>query len=174
MTRRLAYRHHSASRGSSLMETALLLPVLFLLLVGMVELARISYTYYTLQKMLTMVASYLGTRQGVNFCDEADLTVTQAKSFALTGTNEGTNTPLVPNLDTAGIRVRAERVAVDSGDLGECDCSAQGCDLASGGRAPDYVTVSLTDGYTVRVALPFINLEPIILRPQVRMPYGGT
>ena len=174
MTRRVRVLQRTTRRGSSLIEAALLLPVLFLLLLGMVELARVSYTYYTLQKMLTTVASYLGSRQGVNFCDETDSTVSQAKAFALTGTNESTNTPLVPNLDAAGIRVRAERVAADSGDVGDCDCSANGCDLASGGRAPDYVTVSLTDGYTVRVALPFINLEPIILRPQVRMPYGGT
>jgi len=161
-------------RGSSLIESAMLLPLLFLLLFGMVELARISYTYYALNKMLTTVASYVGSRQAVNFCDEADLTVTFAKTFAITGGNDATAAPLVPNIEASSIRVGIERYDVASDSIAACECSATGCDLAQGGAAPGYVVVSLTDGYPVRLAVPFVNFEPIVLRPQVRMPYRGT
>src|SRR5690349_17905832 len=59
-------------RGSIALETALYLPILFLLLFGTVELAKITYTYYTLQKIMASVARYAGTQQGVNFCDAGD------------------------------------------------------------------------------------------------------
>ena len=45
MTRRLA------QRGNSLLEAVLFLPILMLLLWGLIEFGRITYTFYTLHKM---------------------------------------------------------------------------------------------------------------------------
>jgi hypothetical protein len=159
-------------RGSSLIEAVLVLPVLFFLFVAMAEMARVTYTYVMIQKILTNLAKDVGTRQGVNFCAE-DANVTSAINWALTGSTEGGSDPLVPNLTADNILIWIERVDT-AGELGECECSSTGCDAAAAGRSPDFVVVSLADGYTVRLAVPFVNFEPFILRPQVRMPYRGT
>jgi hypothetical protein len=91
------------------METVLYLPVLAMLLWGMVELARITYTYYTLQKILYTLARLVGTQQGVNFCDSGDEQVKAAKNFALTGSSDGSTDSLVPNLTIDEIAIRIER-----------------------------------------------------------------
>ena len=41
-----------AQRGNSLLEAVLFLPILMLLLWGLIEFGRITYTFYTLHKML--------------------------------------------------------------------------------------------------------------------------
>ena len=56
-------------RSSNLLEAGMWLPIMVLLLYGTVELARVSYTYYTLHKMLYTLARLVGTQQGVNFCE---------------------------------------------------------------------------------------------------------
>jgi len=53
-------------RGGALLETALLLPIILMLLMGTVELARVTYTYYMLERLMYTVARYVGTQQGVN------------------------------------------------------------------------------------------------------------
>ena len=49
-----------------------------------------------------------------------------------------------------------------------------GCDTANGGGSPDFVVVSIPNGYEVNPRIPFLTLDPILLRPMVRVPYGGT
>jgi hypothetical protein len=161
-------------RGSTIMETVLYLPVLAMLLWGMVELARITYTYYTLQKILYTLARLVGTQQGVNFCDSGDEQVKAAKNFALTGSSDGSTDSLVPNLTIDEIAIRIERYNNDSGEMQECDCSITGCDAAAGGGSPDYLVVYLTGGYSVRPVIPFMSFTAFALRPMVRVPYGGT
>jgi len=161
-------------RGSTMVEAILFVPVLVLLLMGVVELGRLAYTYYTLQKMLYNLARYLGTQQGVNFCDAADATVEAAKNYALTGTTDGTADPFVPNLTSDRIQIRIERYNPDTQALELCDCSATGCDPSAGGLAPESIVVSITEGYPIRLRFPHLILDPIPLRPQVRVPYGGT
>ncbi len=77
-------------RGSAALETVMVLPFLLVLLLGTVEIAKITYTYYTLHKMLYSLARYLGTQQGTNFCDPSDPNIVAAKNFALTGTTRPT------------------------------------------------------------------------------------
>ncbi|MBL0159644.1 MAG: pilus assembly protein [Bryobacterales bacterium] len=48
--------------GGVLLETALWMPFLILLLMGTVELSRVTYTYYTLKKILYTVARTAGTQ----------------------------------------------------------------------------------------------------------------
>lgn len=161
-------------RGSFLLETAMYLPVLFVLLFGMIEIAKITYTYYTLQKTLMTVARYLGTQQGVNFCDDADAIVQQAKQFAVTGSSEGGTDSLVRNLSIDQIQVRIERVTAGTDEIGVCECSVTGCDTGNGGASPDFIVVSIPEGYPFQLSIPQVPIDPIMLRPRVRMPFQGT
>ncbi len=162
--------------GAILLETALWTPVLILLLMGTVELSRVTYTYYTLKKILYTVARTAGTQQGINFCDDTDAQMAAIKASAVTGTADGTGDPLLRNLTADLITVRIERYSADSGTLAECACeaSATGCDTAQGARGPDYLVVTVPDGYPVTLRLPGLANDPIPLRPHVRLPFGGT
>jgi Flp pilus assembly protein TadG len=163
-------------RGSALIETALFTPLLILLLVGMTELGRIAYTHYTLQKAMYTLARYVGTQQGVNFCAGDDATVVAAKNYALTGSLEAGSVPILPNLTADMLQVRIERYNPQTAELAECECAASltGCDTAGGARGPDFIVVSLADGYPVTPAIPYLASQTISLRPVVRVPYGGT
>ena len=72
------------------------------------------------------------------------------------------------------IDVRAERYDAVTGNLDQCVCSSVGCDASSGGQPPDFIVVSMPDGYPFAPHIPFIPTDPILLRPMVRVPYGGT
>ena len=161
-------------RGNTLIEAALFLPILITLLVSIEQLGKLTYTYYTLKKTLYTAARYIGTQQGVNFCDPADPTIVAGLEFALTGTSDGSGNPLVTGLTLDMLLVTAQRVNPIDQTLGQCDCSNSGCDLAAGGTAPDYIVVSIPDGFTMTPIIPFLTLQPILLKPQVKVPYTGT
>lgn len=161
--------------GSSLVEAALLIPVLAMLLFGTIELARIGWTYFTIEKMFSQIARDAGTQQGINFCDTADPQLLNILNYATTATEDGSGTPILPNLTATNISVRIERIDSTSGTLGECDCSITGCDLSAGGRSPDFIVIYMPDGYTVSPRIPFMAaITPFLLRPHLRMPFGGT
>ena len=161
-------------RGNAMLEMAMWVPLLVLLLVGMSELARITYVYYTLQKTMYTIARYVGTQQGVNFCADSDSLVAAAKNFAIGGTTDSTTSTILANLTPDMVQVRIERYSADTQDLSECDCSITGCDLASGGRSPDFIVVSIPDGYSVRPTIPYLVTEPILFKPRIRVPFGGS
>jgi len=160
--------------GSALLETVLVLPILLGLLAGTVDLARITYTYYTLEKVMYNLARYLGTQQGVNFCSGQDPSVQAALNYALTGSTDTAENPIVPGLEPGMFQVRLERYSAAAGQLAVCDCSASGCDAGQGGLPPGYIVVSLADGYTVRPLFWGFAVDPFPLRPTVRVPYEGT
>jgi hypothetical protein len=159
--------------GQAFVEAALFIPILLLLLIGMIELAKVVVAYFSLQKAMYSIARYAGTSQGANFCDDADAVITQVKNVVLTGTPEGEGDALIQGLTASQIQVRLERFAPDSGDLAECACSIDGCDTAAGGRSPDFIVVSLPNGYQVRPVFPLFQVDPIPLRPRIRVPVGG-
>jgi hypothetical protein len=161
-------------RGGALLETAIFLPIVLALLIGTVELARVTYTYYMLQKMMLNLARYLGTQQGVNFCDSQDATVQAAINYALTGATASSDNPIIPGLTPAMFQVSTERFDPNGQQLGACECSAAGCDAAQGGLPPGFIVVSLADGYPVRPLFWGFTAELFPLRPSVRVPYGGT
>jgi hypothetical protein len=167
-------RRKQRQSGASLLETAMFLPILLLLLVGMIELAKVVIVYFSLQKTMYSIARYAGTAQGANFCDDNDTVVTQIKNVVLTGTPEGEGTPLINGLTAAQVQIRVERYAPDSGDLNQCVCSIDGCDSGAGALPPDFIVVSLPDGYQVRPVFPILQVDPFLLRPRVRLPFGGT
>jgi len=162
------------ARGSTTVETILFLPLLLLLLMGAFELGRLTYTYYSLYKTLYTLARYAGAAQGANFCDPEDATLQAAKNFVLTGSEDGSGQALLAGLTPDRVEIRIERYNADSGELEPCACAVPGCDTANGGLAPDYLVVSVPDGYAVQLRIPYLALSPIPLKPQVRVPYGGT
>jgi hypothetical protein len=167
-------RARSPIRGAVLVESVLILPILLALLIGTVELARVTYTYYMLEKIMFNFARFIGTQQGVNFCDPNDATVQSAIMYAITGTPDGSGTALLPGLQADMFQVNAERIDSNSGSVVACDCSAVGCDAQQGGQPPSYIVVSLVDGYTVHPLFWGFSVDPFPLRPSVRVPYGGT
>ncbi|MEZ5398340.1 MAG: pilus assembly protein [Bryobacteraceae bacterium] len=167
-------RARHARTASALVETALWVPILVSFLFGTVELARVSYTYFTLHKMLYTVASYLSTQPGVNFCNDSDATIEEAKNLALFGgIDAAAQQPIIQGLAADQITVGVERYDPESETLAQCDCSETGCDIAAGGLAPNYIVVSIPEGFPIRLALPGLNNDPIPLRPRIRMPYAG-
>ncbi len=160
--------------GNTVLEAALFIPILVTLLVSVEQLGKLTYTYYSIKKALYSAARYIGTQQGVNFCDAGDPSILAGLNFALTGTTDGSANPLVTGLTADMLLVSIERYSATDQTLGACDCSATGCDTAAGGTAPDFIVVSIPDGYAMRPIIPFLTLDPILLKPQVKVPFTGT
>src|SRR6266571_1732021 len=118
-------------RGASVLEIALFVPILVTLLVGMIQIGKITYVYYTLRKTLYTMGRFVSVQQGVNFCDDGDLTILAAKNFALNGlsSDDGTD-PILPALTTDMVSVSIERIDPSSGAPVACDCSVTGSDPA--------------------------------------------
>jgi hypothetical protein len=160
-------------KGNAMIETAMFVPLFILLLVGTVELARVSWIYFQAQKTLYNLGRLLGTRQGANLCDSADAEVVSARNFALTGSSEG-GEPLIRGLTADVISVRLERQEANSESATECACSLEGCDTGQGGRGPDFIVVSVPEGFPVPVSIPYLLPQTITMRLSVRVPYGGS
>jgi len=99
--------------GSSIVELAIVFPILLILFVGTAELGRMFYTYTTLSKATSVGARYLSTsRNYVNgtaqqITDEKtkaqNLVVCGIKSAAATAC--ANQTPVVPGLTTANVLI---------------------------------------------------------------------
>ena len=167
-------RSKRTSSGAAILEAVLFLPIMFMLLWGMIDLARIGIVYYELHKMMYTIARYAGTAQGVNFCDDADATIATAKNLGLRASIDESAALILPALTADLVTVRVEKVDPDSQAVTVCDCNNSGCDATAGARGPDYLVVSIPDGYSVRSNIPFVPSETFLLRPKVRVPFGGT
>jgi hypothetical protein len=157
-----------------LMETAMYIPLLLLLTMGTFEFARITYIYYNLKKTLYTIARYVGTQRGVNFCADDDPILAGAINFALTGNTETSSPSIIPDLSAGMIQIRIQRYdPTGSAPFSDCPCSSTGCDISAGGRPPDFVVVSIHEGYRVQLRIPLLQMDPIPLRPEIRLPVGG-
>jgi hypothetical protein len=156
----------SRERGSTALEAGLFIPVLLLLLIGMAQIARVTYVYYTLQRTLYAVARQVATSQGADFCDAADAVIAAAKNFALTGTSDGSAESFLPGLQADMIEVAMERLDPATAELGASTSCESG--------APDYIVVSIPNGYMIQPRIPYVLSDAIPLRPHVRVRYGGT
>jgi Flp pilus assembly protein TadG len=156
-------------RGNVILESAMLIPVMVLLLVGMAQIAKITYLYVTLKKTVYSVAAYLSTQQGVNFCDTGDPLIAAAINFGLTGTTDNSLPVFVGGLTPEMISVTPQRI--DGTDY------ASGCvgSPSFAGTRPDFITVSIPNGFLVQLRIPLLPAtDPIPLKPSVQVPYGGT
>ncbi|MCX6623964.1 MAG: pilus assembly protein [Acidobacteria bacterium] len=160
--------------GSTILETVMFLPVVVMLLWGMVELGRLAYTYYSLQKTLYAIARMLATQPGVNYCDAGDPAVLAAKNYAITGSADGSTNSFIAALTADMIQVQAEKVDPATGQLGDCACSVTGCDAAAGGNGPDFLVVTIPSGYVMQPRIPFVRLDAIPLKPRVLLPVSAN
>ena len=163
----------SNRRGNAMIETALFIPLFIILLMGTAEIARVTYVYYSAHKALYSIARMIGTRNGASLCDPGDPEIVSIKNFALTGNSEGGDA-IITGLTPEIVQVRVERQEAGSDILGECECSITGCDTSQGGRPPDFVVVSVPDGFSVNVTLPYLLQEVIVFRPTIRVPHGAA
>jgi TadE-like protein len=167
-------RFLGSRKGNTIIETALFLPVLLVFLMGMEQIGKVTYLYYSLKKAEYTVARYVGTQQGVNFCaGQSDPAIAAGINLALTGTTDGT-APLIINGLTADMFVVTPEKVDSTGALTTCSCDVTGCDESAGGGSPDFIIVSMPSGYPVQPIIPFMTLQSIPLIPSVKVPYGGT
>lgn len=90
--------------GSSIVELAIVFPILLILFVGTAELGRLFYTYTTLAKATKVGARYLSTSREANSSVAADRNAATlaAQSLVVCGnTNCANQTPIVPGLSPA-------------------------------------------------------------------------
>ena len=159
-------------RGNMVLEAVLFLPIMFLLIVGMLRIGEITYLYYTLKKALYASAQFLATQQGVDFCSDSTGLILAAKNFGLTGTTDGSQDSFLPALTPDLIDISTECYDSSTQAVGPCTLSCDGS--TAGVVQPDYIVISIPDGYTIRPRLPYILSDEIPLRPFVRVPFGGT
>jgi hypothetical protein len=159
--------------GSVAIELAMWLPVVFLLIGGLIQFGKITYIYYSLQKTMHTIASYLAVQNGVNFCpDASDPTIAAAIQFGLTGTTDGSGTVAITGLTADMITVTTQ--CIDPVTLTAGDCAVSGCDTPVGAQRPDFITVSMPNGYIIQPRIPYILVDPIPLKPKAVMAYGGA
>ena len=154
---------------------------MILIIAGALQLARVYYTYHTLEAALRGGARLLSGATNVNYClGGSDPIITAAKNFTVYGNLQGGTTPVVQNPACDGpclqelIQVQGERLS--SGIVQPCPCgtgTADDCDTSMGGRAPDFVVVNLGAGYPLQFPFAYLSLAPPALKVSVRMPVTG-
>lgn len=162
-------------RGQAAAELAFMIPLLLMMLFGTFQLARVFYVYHTLQKAMRGGAGLLARSGNINYCDAADPAILDAKNFIVYGNLQGTGEAVVRGLTPDLIQIFPERVAAGTSAVSECLCGEEdSCDLSAGGRAPDYVTLSLGSGFPLELPFPGSAFSTINLRVSVRMPVTGS
>ena len=145
------------------------MPFLMLLITGLITFGQITYINYVLQKIVYTAARSIAAGQNLNLCDPADPIVAAALANAVN--DPSTGLPLVQSL-TGDMLVFTTRCYDATGALGACDVS--GCTGLTGAGRPDFVTVSIPDGYSIPMRIPYIQLNPVLLRPSITVPFAGT
>lgn len=96
-------------RGSSIVELAIVFPILLILFVGVAELGRLFYTYTTLAKATKMGARFLTTEKDAESTDDTTKTNVKARAARLVvcGYEDScANRPsLLPGLTTSNVLV---------------------------------------------------------------------
>ena len=160
------------------MELVFQIPLMLMLLFGGVQIGRVFYTYHMLQTAIRGGAGLLSRSLNVDYC-AADFSFADARAdarnFIVYGNIQGAGNPVIPGLTPDMIQILPERQPAGTTNLNQCVCGADvdSCDLTSGGRAPDFVTVNLLSGYPLAIPFPFINLGSVTLHVSVRMPVTG-
>src|SRR5687767_4478990 len=92
--------------GSSIIELAIVFPILLVLFVGVADLGRLFYTYTTLAKATKVGARYLSTSRNVvkGDADEIAAAKAEARSLVVCGSLDCTDKPpIVAGLTTAQV-----------------------------------------------------------------------
>jgi hypothetical protein len=113
LPQKLIWRSEKREEGSSIIEMAIIFPILLILFVGTAELGRLFYTYTTLAKATKVGARYLSTRSKVTKGTATEITNEKiwAKNLVVCGipsaaANACTNqTSIVPGLTVANVNI---------------------------------------------------------------------
>jgi Flp pilus assembly protein TadG len=99
----------SDERGSSIVELAIVFPILLLLFVGVAEIGRLFYTYTTLAKATKMGARFLTTEKDAESTNTSTIAATKlrAQRLVVCGFEDScTNRPsILPGLTTSNVTV---------------------------------------------------------------------
>ena len=165
-------RRRSCS-GNMILESALWIPVLIMLILFAEQFGRITYTYYSLRNSLYSAGQYLSTQNGVNFCDlTGDPFIQAAINFGVTGTADASQPPLISNLTPSMVSVNIE--CVDPANPAVPGFCTAPCGGLGPGPHPDYLVVNIPTGYPVTPLMLYLTLQPVLLSPQVTVPFRGT
>jgi len=152
-----------------------------LFMFGAYQLARVFYTYHTLQKAFRGGAGMLARESGVDFCALDATTLANVQNFVVYGNFTPGETPVVQGLTTDMVNIAIERIPTGSTSPGACPCDAGGasgdpdsCDILNGGRAPDFVVVDIPGGFPMSVLFPFVNLGTGVINLQVSVRMAVT
>jgi len=144
-------KDQTSERGQSLLEFAMVLPLLLLIALGVVEFGRAYYQYNTLTKAVREGARYMSMH--AYDTDELD----RAKNMTVFGNREGTGNPCLPGLGVGNIVVTPRNPSSGTGPT----------------NPPRWVKVSIS-GYTFQPL--FTRVVPIsnfAFNPSVEMRYVG-
>ncbi len=144
-------RKTSVERGQSLVEFAMVLPLLLLIALGVVEFGRAYYQYNTLTKAVREGARYMS----IHAYDTDELA--RAKNMTVFGNREGTGSPCLPGLAVGNIAVTPRNPSSGTSPT----------------NPPRWVKVSVT-GYNFQPL--FTKVVPIgnfAFNPSVEMRYVG-
>jgi Flp pilus assembly protein TadG len=136
-------------RGQSLLEFAMVLPLLLLLAVGTIEFGRAYYHYNTLSKAVRQAARYITSHE------YSAQEQTRAKRMAIYGNADGTGSPILPGLTVSNISI------TERGGGGTTNTDP-----------PEWVKVSVT-GYTFQTMFRGIVPLSASLTPGVEMLFMG-
>jgi hypothetical protein len=169
------------NRGQAAVETAFAIPLLLLMMFGAFQVARVFWVYHTLHKAVRSGAGLLSRTSKLNYCDQSDPMFLNVKNFIVYGNLQGTGDPVVTGLTTDYIYFYPERIALDSTAVDDCTPSCgnpnndlDSCDISAGGRAPDFITVSLgPSGFPLELLFPYVRWTTINLKVSVRVPLAG-
>jgi Flp pilus assembly protein TadG len=150
-------------RGNMVLEMVAVIPLFLLLIVGTVQFGKVTYQYYALKKLVYAAGRQIAVQQGINFCDIAnDPTAQAAIAVAL---NDATGAPVMPQLTTVNI---TPQCADASGALAACtscpDMNPQ----------PGYLLVTVPEGFTFQIRLPYLSPVDLTMRPYALVPFGGV
>jgi len=131
--------------GSSIVELAIVFPILLLLFIGIAELGRLFYTYTTLAKATKVGARYLSSSRLVTKGSPTQIAneKTAARNLVVCGYSDCTGkTPIIPGLEAANVII--------------CDSFSVPCSPAIPGGTIKYFKVQITN-YTYQPGV--FNLE---------------
>ena len=158
--------------GSMAIELAMWLPFMFLLIGGIVQFGKITYIYYSLQKYDDRRGQLSGGAERSQLLpgrkrprDRRGHTVRHHRD------HRRQRRATITGLSADMITVTTQ--CLDPVTLTLGDCSVAGCDTPVGAQRPDFITVSMPGGYIVQPRIPYILVDPIPLKPQAVMAYGG-
>ncbi len=136
--------------GQSLLEFAVVLPLMLVIAFGVTEFGRAFYQYNTLSKALRDGARYMSSHT-YSTSEQSN-----AKNMVIYGNTSGTGSPVLPGLTSGQIAVIPEGGSTPYSEL----------------DPPEWVTVRAT-GYPFAPLVPSLIKLNVNFRPEVRMRYVG-